>query len=122
MQLIRQANEAAYAIERVEDDSVTIQGVRWSGTLLVGDATPAQPLDWSSPDMMDEAGLHPLLQTGCTLVLVGRLVLQPPRALILALGKRGIAVEPMDRRAACRTYNVLLAEQRKVGLVLFSSI
>ncbi len=35
-----------------------------------------------------------------------------------ALAARRIGVEIMDTRAACRTYNVLLAEGRKVGAAL----
>jgi uncharacterized protein len=34
--------------------------------------------------------------------------------MMAALGKGGIGVEVMDTSAACRTYNVLLSEDRKV--------
>ena len=33
---------------------------------------------------------------------------------------RGIAVEVMDTGAACRTYNVLLGEDRRVGAILIA--
>ena len=39
-------------------------------------------------------------------------------ALRAALRKAGIAVEPMDTGAACRTFNVLLAEGRRVAAAL----
>ena len=38
--------------------------------------------------------------------------------LMAALGKGGIGVEVMDTAAACRTYNVLLSEDRKVVAAL----
>ena len=38
----------------------------------------------------------------------------PPAALLRPLIERGIGVETMDTAAACRTYNVLLAEGRSV--------
>ena len=41
-----------------------------------------------------------------------------PRAFREALEAAGIGVEPMGSPAACRTYNVLLAEGRRVGLAL----
>jgi uncharacterized protein len=34
------------------------------------------------------------------------------------LRRAGIAAEPMATGAACRTYNVLLAEDRRVGAAL----
>lgn len=38
--------------------------------------------------------------------------------LMAALGKGGMGVEVMDTAAACRTYNVLLSEDRKVVAAL----
>ena len=44
------------------------------------------------------------------------------RDLLIALldGGAGIAVEPMDTGAACRTFNVLTAEERRVAAVLIA--
>ena len=39
-------------------------------------------------------------------------------ALRTALKARGIALEAMETGAACRTYNVLLAEDRRVAAAL----
>jgi uncharacterized protein len=39
-----------------------------------------------------------------------------PPALRSALEGAGIGVEPMNTPAACRTYNVLLSEGRRVAL------
>lgn len=39
-----------------------------------------------------------------------------PKALREALEAKGIGVEPMATPAACRTYNVLLAEGRRIAL------
>ena len=41
-----------------------------------------------------------------------------PPALRQALGARSIALECMDTGAACRTYNVLMAEDRRVAAAL----
>jgi uncharacterized protein len=54
------------------------------------------------------------------ILLVGtgaRLHLLHPR-LTAGLSARRIGVETMDTRAACRTYNILLAEGRKVAAAL----
>ena len=42
-----------------------------------------------------------------------------PAEMLAALARRGIGVEMMDTAAACRTYNVLLSEDRKVVAALF---
>jgi len=41
-----------------------------------------------------------------------------PKALRLGLREAGIVADPMDTGAACRTYNVLLAEGRRVAAAL----
>lgn len=41
-----------------------------------------------------------------------------PRALREALEAAGIGVEPMNSPAACRTYNVLLGEGRRIAAAL----
>jgi uncharacterized protein len=42
----------------------------------------------------------------------------PPATLYAAFAARGIGLEVMDNRAACRTYNVLLGEYRNVAVAL----
>ena len=42
----------------------------------------------------------------------------PQAALYAAFAARGIGLEVMDNRAACRTYNVLLGEMRDVAVAL----
>lgn len=44
-----------------------------------------------------------------------------PFALRQALKERGLAVEFMDTGAACRTYNVLMAEGRRVAAALLTA-
>ena len=46
---------------------------------------------------------------------MGKDVAHPPRALREALEEAGIGVEPMSSPAACRTYNVLLSEGRRIA-------
>ena len=48
----------------------------------------------------------------------GRRMLLVPPALRQGLREAGVIVEPMDTGAACRTYNVLMAEGRRVAAAL----
>ena len=45
-------------------------------------------------------------------------IAHPPSAFRTTLEAAGIGVEAMSSPAACRTYNVLLSEGRRVGLAL----
>ncbi|MGI9261947.1 MAG: Mth938-like domain-containing protein [Woeseiaceae bacterium] len=42
----------------------------------------------------------------------------PPRELVFALARKGIGFETMDTPAACRTFNILVGEDRDVAAVL----
>ena len=42
----------------------------------------------------------------------------PPRELNFALARKGIGFETMDTPAACRTFNILIGEDRDVAAVL----
>lgn len=52
-----------------------------------------------------------LLGTGPTMRMI-------PKDLRQGLRERGVVVELMDSRAVCRTYNVLLAEGRRVAAAM----
>ena len=75
---------------------------------------PAHPLDMASLQaaLAEKAALRLLiLGTGRTLEF-------PAPELRRAFAEAGVSLEAMDTGAACRTYNVLLAEGRPVGAAL----
>ena len=49
----------------------------------------------------------------------GAEIAHTPAKFRQALEEAGVGVEPMSSPAACRTYNVLLSEGRRIGLALF---
>lgn len=78
----------------------------------LGEATPKslEPLFGHDPELE-------LVIIGC-----GDQLRPPPRDLRVALRERGVGLEPMDTGAACRTYNLLVMEERKVaGALLLST-
>lgn len=78
---------------------------RWAVTSFEGlQASDFSPIDAQSPDLL-------ILGTG------KRQRFASPKLLAGLLSKR-IGVECMDNQAACRTYNILMAEGRKVALAL----
>lgn len=61
-----------------------------------------------------------LLGLGCEIVLLGtgNKLRFPDRALLRPFLPAGIGIEIMDLQAACRTYNILASEGRKVAAAL----
>jgi uncharacterized protein len=83
----------------------------------------AEALDegWPARSVEDVASsLEALLRLGPDILILGTGETQqfPDPAVFAAVAARGIGFEVMDNGAACRTYNVLLAEGRRVALAL----
>ena len=66
-------------------------------------------------------GLEPVLdEPGILVVGCGTEFMAPPTDLRIDLKARGIILEWMDTGAACRTYNVLLTEEREAIAALIA--
>jgi uncharacterized protein len=78
----------------------------------------------SSPSEIEAGSLAPALAEkdalGLLLLGTGRGQQLPGSEVRRAFDAAGIALEAMDTGAACRTYNVLLAEGRPVGAALLA--
>jgi uncharacterized protein len=69
---------------------------------------------------LNEADMQVLLGLGTEIILLGtgsRLRF-PPGALMRPFALAGIGLEVMDMQAACRTFNILAAEGRKVAAAI----
>lgn len=102
-------------IQGYGDNGFTISGRRHEGAVLV---LPDRTLAWSG-ELTAEA-LATAMEAGIEILLVGggRGMVPLPRDLKAALRAAGIVAESMDTGAACRTYNVLLTEDRRVAAAL----
>lgn len=72
-------------------------------------------------EALTEAHIERLCELGTDLLLIGtgaRQVFLAPALSALVMSK-GIGCETMDTAAACRSYNVLIAESRSVAVALF---
>ncbi len=103
-----------------EDDWIEINAARFSHSLIVLPEVP--PARWSvcSFDGLQAADFAQIESLGPDLLILGtgqRQRFATP-GLIAALLARRIGVECMDNQAACRTYNILMAEGRKVALAV----
>jgi uncharacterized protein len=79
--------------------------------------------DWSPQNVaeLDEAALEAVarLQPGIVLLGTGSEQHFPPSSLLAPMLAQGIGIEIMTTAAACRTYNILVAESRPVAAGLF---
>jgi uncharacterized protein len=98
---------------------VMVNGRRHESSVVV---LADQVLDWNvkSFDALSTADFSILQGLGVEIVLLGTGARQrfPHPRLTAALARAGIGVEVMDVQAACRTYNILVAEERKVAAAL----
>ena len=107
-------------IERYGTSGFRVAGVIYHGSVLV---FPDRTLPWVAPSAASVTweSLAPVVEHGGVQILLLGLGRRPsviPGSLRTALRAVGIVLEAMDTGAACRTYNVLLAEDRRVAAAL----
>ena len=98
---------------------VSINGTRWETSVLVL-SDRVEPWDAKSFGALTEASFAALARLPIEILLLGTgptLRFPHPR-LTQVLRDAGIGLEAMDTPAACRTYNFLLDEGRRVGAAL----
>lgn len=96
-----------------------VSGILHQGAILV---LPRAVHGWGVADVagISLESLVPVIEAGVEILLLGcgkRMLLVPPE-LRQELRGHGIVVDAMDTGAACRTYNVLLAEERRIAAAL----
>lgn len=102
-------------------------GFRVSGEIHRGSiiVLPDRVLPWTVADFtgLTVESLQPvIISSAVEIVLLGcgpRFVMVP-EALRRAVSAAGISLDAMDTGAACRTYNVLRAEERRVAAALIA--
>ena len=122
MQLTRD-NNPVHFIRAWEPGRVRVAD-RWvAGNVIVGAERDHRGLDQSrSPHELTIADLEPALALEPTIIVLGTGTerLLPDVELMAAVAARSVGLEIMNTPAACRTFNVLLQEQRRVVAALFN--
>jgi uncharacterized protein len=120
MQFSRDNAADANAIVACTEQEVRLRDRSFRGSLIV--TREAVIEDWRppAPEALSLGDFGDLLALNPDVVLLGTGSRQrlPPPALFADFAARGIGLEVMDNRAACRTYNVLLGEFREVAVAL----
>jgi uncharacterized protein len=119
MKLHPSSPSPAQTITAYGDGYVMVNGERRDSSAVV---TPERTVDWKNRtfDLLTREDFTFLAGLGMEIVLLGTGPRQrfPNPRLSAPLAQAGVGLEVMDLKAACRTYNILVAEERKVGLAL----
>jgi uncharacterized protein len=123
MDFFREQPPGPQLIQGYQEGGFRIAGARHEGSVLV---LPDRTLAWpvSGLDQVTLESLAPILaaEPAVEILLLGcgRRFAMASAELRQALRAEGIALESMDTPAACRTYNVLLADERRVAAALIA--
>lgn len=120
MKLHSTSTQQYQTVTGYEDDWIEINAVRFSHSLVTLPEMLPCPWPVSSFETLRAADFDPIeaLQPDLLILGTGQRQRFIGAGLIARLLEKQIGVECMDNQAACRTYNILMAEGRKVALAL----
>lgn len=120
MKLTRETGSGTYRIRSFEPGRVRINEEYIEHSVVV--SPDALLRDWppATLEELTQGHIDRITELEPEVIILGTGLTQrfPDRALLRGLIQRGIGVEVMDTRSACRTYNILMAEDRRVAAAL----
>ncbi len=120
MQLNLDTNIGANSISAYSEQGIQIAGRWYSENLII---TPKKIItNWQAHIVtnltLEDFKLLLPEQPEVLILGTGKKCLFPPKPLYVQLAAVGTGLEVMDTRAACRTFNILLSEDRAVATAL----
>lgn len=121
MKFAEDHNSANYKISAYDENSIAINGLPHSQSLVI---SPMELLSNWSPakySELDADHLDAVYAMKPEIIILGTGLKQifPPAEILRRLAKEQIGYEIMDTQAACRTFNILMAEDRTVVAGMF---
>ncbi|KTC86789.1 Mth938-like domain-containing protein [Legionella brunensis] len=109
-----------HTIQAYSEREVRIDSITYSNSLIVSSHEIITDWPIKAFHELNEDTVWPLLRYEPKIVLIGhgQQGQLAPIPLMQMLAKKGIGLECMSIGAACRTFNVLLSEQREITLGL----
>jgi uncharacterized protein len=120
MRFIQDASSARNVIRSYGGGELKVNDEMFRGPLIVGTTEILPGPDLAGAQELSAAHAERLLALAPEIVLVGTGPKQvfPASEFGAPLLRAGVGVEIMDTGAACRTFNVLVSEQRRVVALL----
>ncbi len=105
-----------YSISGYNSEEIFINERAYRESLILSLESIHCPWPVLSVDDLDESNLQPILALNPYVVLLGtgEKQLFPDARIFGVFGERGIGLEVMNNGALCRTFNILVAEDREV--------
>ena len=120
MDLTPELTEVSLVIQRYGEGKFLIGNHEYVGSILM--SNEVQPLSATSFDALDLQSLAEALPQDTEIMLLGsgktQAFLRPEMRQMFR--DRGISIDCMDTGAACRTYNILMGEGRRVAAALIA--
>jgi uncharacterized protein len=122
MPLTQHASSGINIVRGYRDGAVRINDQDYHGTLIVSSESLLHIPAATSLEAVIALDMAPVRALQPELILLGTGARQvfPPPAFSAPFLRSGVGVEIMDTGAACRTYNVLVSEQRRVVAILLT--
>ncbi len=122
MKFAQDNQQEGYVITAYDDASVSVNGKLFSQSLIITTTKLEKNWDVTSIELLQPDHIDQILSLSPELILIGtgNKLTFPAVEIYSNIIERGIGVDFMDTRAACRTYNILMSEGRHVvaGLIL----
>lgn len=121
MKLTLEARPQGNLIRSYSPTEVRVGELRLNSSCIITADTVITDWDPASFAELSAAHLEKVFALRPEVVLLGTGAVQrfAPRAIRSAFAERGVGLEAMDLGAACRTFNVLMQEERSVAAALF---
>ncbi len=121
MKFAEDHNSARYKINAYDSNSIAINGEPHNYSLVL---SPMELIrDWTpkSYSELEAQHLDEFYRLNAEIILLGTGEIQvfPPAPILRRLAQGKVGFEVMDTQAACRTFNILMAEGRNVVAGLF---
>ncbi|MEH6455296.1 MAG: Mth938-like domain-containing protein [Cocleimonas sp.] len=121
MKFAEDHNSANYKISGYDHESIAINGLAHTESLVL---SPMELLKNWAPSKYNELSTDDLdaiyaMKPEIIILGTGQKQVFPPSEILRRLAKEQIGYEIMDTQAACRTFNILMAEDRTVVAGLF---
>ncbi len=117
-------SDSKYRIDAYEKGAITVNGERYTSSIII---TPERLIPgWPPRRHADLASQHieqiAVLEPEIIILGTGRILAFPPPGIFTAIEALNIGYEVMDTGAACRCYNLLAGEGRRVaaGLIVIA--
>ena len=117
MKFSEDLNSGSQVIDRYDDESITINEKMFTQSLIVSNFQIIENWPVNEINDLSNQSLQAIIELQPEVIIIGtgNQILFPRPENYSSVINMGIGIEFMNTGAACRTYNVLLSEDRKVA-------